>query len=165
VRSFIQNLPETVADLTDAREAVTEEARLLGMSEEKAMVSALENAFFFYFLQVLILCCVASCPQEIFNVVLAAEQEKAEADARYEEAENDEEADEDGDALAAIRDVAMGVEAAPVSTGNTALVVECSQCSYTLFVAKGREAKFFGPSFKCPDCGAAKDTFKTRRQA
>jgi hypothetical protein len=38
VNSFIQNLPESIKDLTDAREALTEEARLLGMSEEKAMV-------------------------------------------------------------------------------------------------------------------------------
>jgi len=138
VRSFTQDLPETVEDLTDAREAITEEARLLGMSEEKAM--------------------------EIFNVVLAVEEEEAEAAARLADEEDDED-DEGADALAAIRDAAMGVDAAPVPTGNTALVVECSQCSYTLFVAKGREAKFFGPSFKCPECGAAKETFKTRPQA
>jgi len=39
VNAFIQDLPESVKDLTDAQEAVTEEARLLGMSEENAMVS------------------------------------------------------------------------------------------------------------------------------
>ena len=38
VRSFMLDLPESVKDLTDAREAVTEEARLLGMSEDKSMV-------------------------------------------------------------------------------------------------------------------------------
>jgi rubrerythrin len=37
---------------------------------------------------------------------------------------------------------------------------ECGNCGYTLFVAKGREAKFFGVGFKCPQCGAPKDQFK-----
>lgn len=41
-------------------------------------------------------------------------------------------------------------------------VYECSDCGYTLFVAKGREAKFFGQNFKCPECGAAKDKFQAR---
>lgn len=38
---------------------------------------------------------------------------------------------------------------------------ECANCGYTLFVAKGRGAKFFGAGFKCPECGAAKDQFFT----
>ena len=33
-------------------------------------------------------------------------------------------------------------------------------CGYTLFVAKGREFKFFGDNFKCPTCGAGKEFFK-----
>lgn len=44
-------------------------------------------------------------------------------------------------------------------TGNA---FECGECGYTLFVAQGREFKFFGDNFKCPECGAAKDKFSTR---
>ncbi|CAN0341550.1 unnamed protein product [Ectocarpus sp. 8 AP-2014] len=28
-----------------------------------------------------------------------------------------------------------------------------------MFVAKGREFKFFGDDFKCPECGAGKNKF------
>ena len=38
-------------------------------------------------------------------------------------------------------------------------VVECGECGFTLLIAKGREFKFFGKNFKCPECGAAKSTF------
>jgi rubredoxin len=41
-------------------------------------------------------------------------------------------------------------------------VYECSECGYTLFIAKGREFKFFGDDFKCPECGAEKDKFNAR---
>jgi rubredoxin len=44
----------------------------------------------------------------------------------------------------------------------TSNVYECSACGYTLFIAKGREFKFFGDDFKCPECGAAKDQFNPR---
>jgi rubrerythrin len=44
---------------------------------------------------------------------------------------------------------------------STSGAFECENCGYTLFVAKGREAKFFGAGFQCPECGAAKDQFKT----
>jgi rubredoxin len=47
-------------------------------------------------------------------------------------------------------------ELATSSTG----AFECGNCGYTLFVAQGREAKFFGAGFKCPQCGSAKDQFK-----
>lgn len=30
---------------------------------------------------------------------------------------------------------------------------------YKMFVAKGREFKFFGDGFKCPECGAGKNKF------
>lgn len=30
---------------------------------------------------------------------------------------------------------------------------------YKMFVAKGREFKFFGDAFKCPECGAGKNKF------
>jgi rubredoxin len=46
------------------------------------------------------------------------------------------------------------------SEGPVSNVHECGQCGFTLFVAQGREDKFFGSSFVCPECGAAKDQFK-----
>lgn len=58
-----------------------------------------------------------------------------------EESDKDDESDNDG----------------PVSN-----VYECSDCGYTLFIAQGRESKFFGQDFKCPECGAPKDKFKAR---
>ena len=36
---------------------------------------------------------------------------------------------------------------------------ECTSCGYALFPAAGREVKFFGVDFLCPQCGAAKDSF------
>jgi rubredoxin len=44
----------------------------------------------------------------------------------------------------------------------TSNVYECSNCGYTLFVAKGRESKFYGEGFTCPECGAKKDKFKPK---
>jgi rubredoxin len=41
-------------------------------------------------------------------------------------------------------------------------VYECGECGYTLFIAKGREGKFYGDDFKCPECGAGKDKFEAR---
>jgi rubredoxin len=38
-------------------------------------------------------------------------------------------------------------------------VYECGECGYTLFIAQGRDFRFFGEDFKCPECGAAKDKF------
>ena len=40
------------------------------------------------------------------------------------------------------------------------LTCECEECGYTLFIAAGREGKFFGDSYKCPECGAPKSKFK-----
>jgi rubrerythrin len=39
---------------------------------------------------------------------------------------------------------------------------ECSQCGFTLFVAQGRESKFFGTGFTCPECGAPKSKFEAK---
>jgi rubrerythrin len=50
----------------------------------------------------------------------------------------------------------------PGDDGPVSNVYECSQCGFTLFVAQGRESKFFGQDFKCPECGAPKDKFKAR---
>jgi rubredoxin len=41
----------------------------------------------------------------------------------------------------------------------TSNVMGCQDCGFTLFIAKGREAKFFGEGFVCPECGATKDRF------
>lgn len=62
--------------------------------------------------------------------------------------ENPEEADDDED---------DGPE-----TGSVSNAFECSQCGYTLFVAQGRESKFFGEGFKCPECGAPKSKFEAK---
>ncbi len=48
------------------------------------------------------------------------------------------------------------------STIQLSLAHECSQCGYTLFVAPGRESKFFGDDFTCPECGSDKSKFHTR---
>lgn len=41
-------------------------------------------------------------------------------------------------------------------------VYECGNCGFTLFVAQGRESKFYGSDFKCPECGAPKKDFIAR---
>lgn len=46
-----------------------------------------------------------------------------------------------------------------LSTG-AAMAKECGNCGYTLFIAAGREEKFFPSGFTCPQCGAARDQFK-----
>jgi rubredoxin len=61
--------------------------------------------------------------------------------------------------LANPEEAGKGEEDVPESTSN---VYECGQCGFTLFVATGRESKFFGKEFKCPECGAAKKEFKAR---
>jgi len=43
------------------------------------------------------------------------------------------------------------------ASGN---VQECTECGFTLFVAQGRDFKFFNSGFTCPECGASKDKFK-----
>ncbi|CAM9201679.1 unnamed protein product [Discosporangium mesarthrocarpum] len=47
----------------------------------------------------------------------------------------------------------------PVKEGAL-MSYECTVCGYKMFVAKGREFKFFGDDFKCPECGAGKNKFK-----
>lgn len=41
-------------------------------------------------------------------------------------------------------------------------VYECGNCGYTLFIAQGREFKFYGDDFTCPECGAKKDEFNPK---
>lgn len=41
-------------------------------------------------------------------------------------------------------------------------VYECSQCGNIMYIAEGRESKFFGPDFKCSECGAPKSAYKAR---
>ena len=45
---------------------------------------------------------------------------------------------------------------------STSNVYECGECGYTIFVAEGRNHKFFGAGFQCPECGAQKDKFVGR---
>eukprot|EP00188_Purpureofilum_apyrenoidigerum_P001922 Plantae.Rhodophyta-Purpureofilum_apyrenoidigerum.ctg21121.p1 GENE.Plantae.Rhodophyta-Purpureofilum_apyrenoidigerum.ctg21121~~Plantae.Rhodophyta-Purpureofilum_apyrenoidigerum.ctg21121.p1 ORF type:complete len:395 (-),score=74.22 Plantae.Rhodophyta-Purpureofilum_apyrenoidigerum.ctg21121:7-1191(-) len=42
---------------------------------------------------------------------------------------------------------------------STVHAYQCTDCGYTLFPAAGREFKFFGSDFACPQCGAPKDKF------
>ena len=37
---------------------------------------------------------------------------------------------------------------------------ECGNCGYTMFIAAGREGRFFSSGFTCPECGAGRDQFK-----
>lgn len=62
--------------------------------------------------------------------------------------ENPEEADDDDD---------EDDDASGTSPSN---VYSCGECGYTLFIAKGREFKFYGDDFECPECGAKKDKFQ-----
>jgi len=50
-----------------------------------------------------------------------------------------------------------GEDAKPASN-----VMGCMDCGFTLFIAKGREEKFFGKGFKCPECGSKKDRFEPK---
>lgn len=48
---------------------------------------------------------------------------------------------------------------APKEEEEMMLTCECQECGYTLFIAQGREGKFFSDAFKCPTCGAPKSKF------
>lgn len=45
------------------------------------------------------------------------------------------------------------------------LTVECNDCGYTMFIAKNREFKFFGPTFTCPNCQAPKSRFSVTEKS
>ena len=47
-----------------------------------------------------------------------------------------------------------------VSMCTDILDYSITTAGFTLFVAKGREFKFFGDDFKCGTCGAGKEFFK-----
>ena len=63
---------------------------------------------------------------------------------------------EETGALPDADDVDMTDKFAPPSgkEDEMMLTCECEECGYTLFIAAGREGKFFGDSYKCPECGA-----------
>ena len=69
---------------------------------------------------------------------------------------------EETGALPDADDVDMTDKFAPPSgkEDEMMLTCECEECGYTLFIAAGREGKFFGDSYKCPECGAPKSKFK-----
>lgn len=50
-------------------------------------------------------------------------------------------------------------EPQPADAPVAGKALECSNCGYMLFPAAGREFKFYGDDFKCPQCGAGKDSF------
>jgi len=52
-----------------------------------------------------------------------------------------------------------GDEMEPRPTGTHEYECQYEGCGYTLFPAAGRESKFFGDDFKCPQCGADKSHF------
>jgi len=56
-------------------------------------------------------------------------------------------------------------EDAPIKVDDGAHEYECTKCGFTLFVAKGREFKFYGDDFKCTQCGAGKEDFKDNAAA
>lgn len=55
--------------------------------------------------------------------------------------------------------VASGEDQAEDDPNN---IYECGNCGFTIFIAQGRESKFYGTGFQCPECGATKDQFKGR---
>jgi rubredoxin len=65
--------------------------------------------------------------------------------------------DKDGDLEDPENAIGGGDDGKPTSN-----VMGCKDCGFTLFIAKGREEKFFGPGFKCPECGSGKDRFEPR---
>lgn len=86
-------------------------------------------------------------------------------EARLEEESDSEEIERpQGEAMAALMEAAetKGEQGAPVAAGSGPLIVDCSNCGYVLFVAKGREEKFFGPDYTCPECGAPKSDMVVR---
>jgi rubredoxin len=64
--------------------------------------------------------------------------------------------------LADPEEAAAAAKEEAADEGPVSNVHECSQCGFTLFVAQGREDKFFGANFECPECGASKDQFTAR---
>jgi len=46
-----------------------------------------------------------------------------------------------------------------IAPGDGTHEFECTNCGYILFPAAGREHKFFGEGFTCPQCGSARDKF------
>ncbi len=80
--------------------------------------------------------------------------------------------EEEAEALAAAeKDKANAAKASEPSDDESSkpksgkgVIAECGSCKYTIFVAPGRESKFYGSGFKCPECGASKDKFTTKEQ-
>jgi rubrerythrin len=82
------------------------------------------------------------------------------ADARSEAADAEILAAESAKVAMARDQIKADIAKGAASPSNSGMVAECTKCKYTLFVAPGREGKFFGPNFVCPECGAPKDDFK-----
>lgn len=125
--------------------------------------------------------CIPFIPFELFRSLFLCTifQAKAEAKAAGEVAPppaDDPEAilkaalgeDDDTSGGAANADAAAAAAAIAAAGGGSsdALICECktADCGYTLFVAAGREDKFFPDGFTCPECGVGKDEFEVRKQ-
>jgi len=64
--------------------------------------------------------------------------------------------DKDGNVVGEVEEEDVSGDSAPSGS-----VKECGNCGYTLFIAPGRDSKFFQSSFVCPECGAGRDQFKS----
>lgn len=100
-----------------------------------------------------------------------AEEDKYTAKAGEDAAIDSYDDDEEGevDIAAMIRKEALeggggGVDSSSSTSSGKKLIVECTKCENTMFIAAGRESKFFGDDFKCPNCGAPKSDQNVRDQ-
>eukprot|EP00613_Pedinella_sp_CCMP2098_P012443 CAMPEP_0171657484 /NCGR_PEP_ID=MMETSP0990-20121206/42299_1 /TAXON_ID=483369 /ORGANISM="non described non described, Strain CCMP2098" /LENGTH=451 /DNA_ID=CAMNT_0012238347 /DNA_START=16 /DNA_END=1371 /DNA_ORIENTATION=- len=145
-KSFVDDGFSEGYDLASARVACVAEGKLLGFSEEAAL--------------------------EEFDKLLAEQQAVADAEeekikaglAQVDGAEEEEEEEDFGAQMRAEAAGGGGGGGGPVSAeAGGKLIVECTKCQNVMFVAAGRENKFFGPDFVCPNCGAPKSDQKTRQ--
>jgi len=105
---------------------------------------------------------------DISDIEFETEKEKAEWLKKLKEALKAD-ANENPTLAAKYRDVVKAVESIDAKQAfksrlaaddkGKMLTVECGSCGYTMFIAKDRQFKFFGPSFTCPNCGAPRSRF------
>lgn len=95
---------------------------------------------------------------------IAAEKAEEEKILKIREKKWSKEGEKKKDETKASDDDAEG-EGKPSKVEDGAHEYECTKCGFTLFVAKGREFKFYGDDFKCTQCGAGKESFKDNAAA
>jgi len=144
-RAMLENLyRDTYCDGTQTADGATLE--LLGLSEADA----------------------ARLAQEVQEKKAEAEAAAAEKAAEAERAQLLEDALERASKTKQMRTISTGPadddayddddDDAPTGAAGTH-EYECTKCGYILFPAKGRESKFFGAGFACPQCGCSKEEF------